>query len=163
YELVGLVHARIDSWLNPWVDPTNRSYQIVQALMAIAAGGMFGRGPGLGSPGFVPVAHSDFIYTSIVEESGLLGAIALLALVAFLVVRALRISLHARDAYQRYLAIGLAAYIASQSLLIIGGNIRMLPLTGVTLPFVSYGGSSMLISFFALLLLTLVSHDGVHR
>ncbi|QYK51624.1 MAG: FtsW/RodA/SpoVE family cell cycle protein [Anaerolineales bacterium] len=163
YELVGLVHARIDSWLNPWVDPTNRSYQIVQALMAIAAGGMFGRGPGLGSPGFVPVAHSDFIYTSIVEESGLLGAIALLALVAFLVVRALRISLHARDAYQRYLAIGLAAYIASQSLLIIGGNIRMLPLTGVTLPFVSYGGSSMLISFFALLLLCLVSHDGVHR
>ncbi len=163
YELVGLVHARIDSWLNPWVDPTNRSYQIVQALMAIAAGGMFGRGPGLGSPGFVPVAHSDFIYTSIVEESGLLGAIALLALIAFLVVRALRISLHARDAYQRYLAIGLAAYIASQSLLIIGGNIRMLPLTGVTLPFVSYGGSSMLISFFALLLLCLVSHDGVHR
>ncbi|MCW5873938.1 MAG: FtsW/RodA/SpoVE family cell cycle protein [Anaerolineales bacterium] len=163
YELVGLVHARIDSWLNPWLDPTNRSYQIVQALMAIAAGGLFGRGPGMGSPGFVPVAHSDFIYTSIVEETGLLGAIALLSLIAFLVVRALRISLHARDAYQRYLAIGLAAYISSQSLLIIGGNIRMLPLTGVTLPFVSYGGSSMLISFFALLLLTLVSHDGVHR
>lgn len=163
YELVGLVHARIDSWLNPWLDPTNRSYQIVQALMAIAAGGLFGRGPGMGSPGFVPVAHSDFIYTSIVEETGLLGAIALLSLIAFLVVRALRISLHARDAYQRYLAIGLAAYIASQSLLIIGGNIRMLPLTGVTLPFVSYGGSSMLISFFALLLLALVSHDGVHR
>jgi len=163
YELVGLVHARIDSWLNPWVDPTNRSYQIVQALMAIAAGGLFGRGPGMGSPGFVPVAHSDFIYTSIVEESGLLGAVALLTLIALLVVRALRISLHARDAYQRYLAIGLAAYIASQSLLIIGGNIRMLPLTGVTLPFVSYGGSSMLVSFFGLLLLALVSHDGVHR
>ncbi|HRN51465.1 MAG TPA: FtsW/RodA/SpoVE family cell cycle protein [Anaerolineales bacterium] len=163
YELVGLVQARIDSWLNPWLDPTNRSYQIVQALMAVAAGGLFGRGPGLGSPGFVPVAHSDFIYTSIVEETGLVGAIALLSLIAFLVVRALRISLHARDAYQRYLAIGLAAYIASQSLLIIGGNIRMLPLTGVTLPFVSYGGSSMLISFFALLLLALVSHDGVHR
>ncbi|MBX3006234.1 MAG: FtsW/RodA/SpoVE family cell cycle protein [Anaerolineales bacterium] len=163
YELVSLVHARIDSWLNPWLDPSNRSYQIVQALMAIAAGGLFGRGPGMGSPGFVPVAHSDFIYTSIVEESGLLGAIALLTLIAFLVLRALRISLQARDAYQRYLAIGLAAYLASQSLLIIGGNIRMLPLTGVTLPFVSYGGSSLLVSFIALLLLSLVSHEGMHR
>jgi cell division protein FtsW (lipid II flippase) len=163
YELIGLVHARIDGWLNPWADPTGGAYQIVQALLAVAAGGLFGRGPGLGSPGFVPVAHSDFIYTSIVEESGLLGAIALLALITFLALRALRISLNARDAYQRYLAIGLGAYLASQSLLIIGGNIRMLPLTGVTLPFVSYGGSSMLISFFALLLLCLISHEGVNR
>lgn len=163
YELVSLVHLRIESWLNPWLDPSGSSYQIVQALLAIANGGLFGRGPGMGSPGFVPVSHSDFIYTSIVEESGLLGAIALLALITFLAVRALRISLHARDAYQRYLAIGLSAYLASQSLLIIAGNIRMLPLTGVTLPFVSYGGSSMLISFFALLLLCLVSHDAVNR
>jgi cell division protein FtsW (lipid II flippase) len=163
YELVSLVHARIETWLNPWIDPSGASYQVVQGLLAIANGGLFGRGPGMGSPGFVPVSHSDFIYTSIVEESGLLGAVALLALITFLAVRALRISLHARDAYQRYLAIGLSAYLASQSLMIIGGNIRLLPLTGVTLPFVSYGGSSMLISFFALLLLCLVSHDAVNR
>jgi cell division protein FtsW (lipid II flippase) len=163
YELVSLVHARIESWLNPWLDPSGASYQIVQGILAIANGGLFGRGPGMGAPGFVPVSHSDFIYTSIVEENGLAGAIALLALIMFLAVRALRISLHARDAYQRYLAIGLSAYLASQSLLIIGGNIRLLPLTGVTLPFVSYGGSSMLVSFFALFLLCLVSNDAVSR
>jgi hypothetical protein len=153
----------VESWLNPWVDASGGAYQIVQGLLAIAAGGLFGRGPGMGSPGFVPVAHSDFIYTSIVEESGVLGAVALLLLVGLLVLRALRISLQARDAYQRYLAVGLSAYLAAQSLLIIGGTIRMLPLTGVTLPFVSYGGSSMLTSFAALLLLALISQDAVRR
>lgn len=163
YELIGLVHQRVDIWLNPWADPSNTGYQIVQGLLAVASGGLFGRGPGMGSPGVVPVSHSDFIYTSMVEETGLVGALALLAMVAFLCLRALRISLHARDAYQRYLAIGLAAYLACQSLLIIGGNIRMLPLTGVTLPFVSYGGSSLLASFIALLLLCLVSDDGARR
>jgi cell division protein FtsW (lipid II flippase) len=124
---------------------------------------LFGLGPGMGNPGVVPVAHSDFIYTSIVEETGLAGAIALLAIVTMLCIRALRISLRARDAYQRYLAIGLSAYLASQSLLIIGGNIRMLPLTGVTLPFVSYGGSSLLASFLALLLLCLISDQGANN
>ncbi|MGH2583264.1 MAG: FtsW/RodA/SpoVE family cell cycle protein [Anaerolineales bacterium] len=163
YELVTLVHLRVESWLNPWLDPSGSSYQIVQALLAIAAGGIFGRGPGLGSPGFVPVSHSDFIFTSIAEESGLLGAMGLLLLIALLSIRALRISMFARDAYQRYLAAGLGAYFATQSLLIIGGTIRMLPLTGVTLPFVSYGGSSMLISFFGLLMLGLISHDSVNR
>lgn len=159
YELFGLVHARVESWLNPWLDPSGSSYQIVQALLAVANGGMIGAGPGMGSPGFVPVSHSDFIYTSIVEETGVLGAVGLLALIAFLTVRALRIGLHARDAYQRYLAIGLAAYIGTQSLLIIGGTIRLLPLTGLPLPLVSYGGSSMLTSFFALYLLAIISHN----
>ncbi len=163
YELVGLVHLRIQGWLDPWLDPSGHSYQIVQGLLSMAAGGIFGRGPGMGSPGLVPVAHSDFIYTSIVEESGLVGAIALLMLIALLSLRALRISLNARDAYQRYLAIGISAYFACQSLMIIGGNIRMLPLTGVTLPFVSYGGSSLLISFIALLLLCLVSNETANR
>ena len=163
YELVGLVHQRVEIWLNPWSDPSGSGYQVVQGLMAMASGGLLGRGPGLGSPGVVPVSHSDFIYTSIVEETGLVGAIALLLVITFLCLRALRISLRARDAYQRYLAVGLSAYLAGQSLLIIGGNIRMLPLTGVTLPFVSYGGSSMLASFSALLLLCLISHEGVSR
>lgn len=163
YELVNLVHQRVEIWINPWADPSGSGYQIVQGLLAIASGGMLGRGPGMGSPGVVPVSHSDFIFTSIVEETGVVGAIALLLIIVFLCLRALRISLHARDSYQRYLAIGLSAYLASQSLLIIGGNIRMLPLTGVTLPFVSYGGSSMLASFFALLLLCLVSNEGVNR
>lgn len=163
YSLVGLVHQRVEIWLNPWTDPTGSGYQIVQGLLAVASGGAIGRGPGMGSPGVVPVSHSDFIYTSIVEETGLVGAVGLLMLVALLCLRALRISLNAPDAYQRYLAIGLSAYLASQSLLIIGGNIRLLPLTGVTLPFVSYGGSSMLVSFFALLLLCIVSNGAKSR
>jgi cell division protein FtsW (lipid II flippase) len=158
-ELVPLINLRIEVWLNPWLDSSAGGYQIVQGLLAVAAGGLFGRGPGLGSPGLVPVAHSDFIYTSIVEETGLLGAIALLTLVSFLVMRALRISLQAKNAFQAYLALGLSAYLASQSLLIIAGNIRLLPLTGVTLPFVSYGGSSLLTSLFALLLLAIISHE----
>jgi len=163
YELVGLVHLRVQAWVNPWADPAGSAYQIIQGLLAVASGGLFGRGPGMGLPGVVPVAHGDFIFTSIAEETGLLGAIGLILLIVFLCLRALRISLQARDVYQRYLAIGLSAYIATQSLLIIGGNIRMLPLTGVTLPFVSYGGSSMLASFFALLLLSLISNEGVKR
>ncbi|MEX2162070.1 MAG: FtsW/RodA/SpoVE family cell cycle protein [Anaerolineales bacterium] len=163
YELVGLVHQRVEIWINPWADPSGSGYQIVQGLLAVASGGTLGTGPGLGDPGIVPVAHSDFIYTSIVEETGLVGAIALLLLICLLCLRALRISLQARDSYQRYLAIGLAAYLASQSILIIGGNIRLLPLTGVTLPFVSYGGSSLLASFFALLLLCLISNDSANR
>jgi cell division protein FtsW (lipid II flippase) len=163
YELVDLVHQRIDIWVSPWTDPSGSGYQVIQGLMAMASGGIFGRGPGLGAPEHVPVHHSDFIYTSIVEETGLVGAVALLLIITLLSLRALRISLNARDAYQRYLAIGICAYLACQSLLIIGGNIRMLPLTGVTLPFVSYGGSSMLTSFAALLLLCLISNDAVHR
>ena len=163
YELVGLVHQRVEIWLNPWSDPIGSGYQIVQGLLAQASGGLLGRGPGLGNPGVVPVSHSDFIYTSIVEETGLVGAVALLGTISFLCLRALRIALRARDAYQRYLAVGLSAYLAGQSLLIIGGNIRMLPLTGVTLPFVSYGGSSLMASFSALLLLSLVSHEGIRR
>lgn len=163
YELVGLVHLRVLAWVNPWADPAGSAYQIIQGLLAVASGGLFGRGPGMGLPGVVPVAHSDFIFTSIAEETGLLGAIGLILLIVFLCLRALRISLQAKDVYQRYLAIGLSAYLATQSLLIIGGNIRMLPLTGVTLPFVSYGGSSMLASFVALLLLSLISNEGLKR
>ena len=158
-EFIPLVNSRIEGWLNPWLDPSAGGYQIVQGLLAIAAGGLFGRGPGLGNPELVPISLSDFIYTSIVEETGTLGAVALLLLISLFALRALRISLKAKDAFQTYLALGLSAYIATQSLLIIGGNIRMLPLTGVTLPFVSYGGSSLLTSLFALLLLALISHE----
>ena len=75
FEFIPLVHARIEAWLNPWLDPAGRSYQIVQGLLAIAAGGLLGRGPGMGSPGYVPVAHTDFIYTSILEEMGLIGGV----------------------------------------------------------------------------------------
>lgn len=161
--LFDVVKIRVDAWLNPWLDPSGRSFQLVQSLLAIANGGFIGRGPGLGSPGVVPVAHSDFIFTAIFEEAGLIGAIGLITLIAILSTRGLRAALLAPDRFRRYLAAGLTAYLAGQSILIIAGNIRMLPLTGVTLPFVSYGGSSLIVSMISLLLLVLISNAKTER
>ena len=157
YFLFDLIRLRVDAWFNPWLDPSGRSFQIVQSLMAVANGGVIGRGPGLGSPGLVPVAISDFVFTAIAEETGLVGTLALLGLIGFYSSRGIRIALRAQDTYRRFLAAGLIAYLGAQSILIIGGNIRLLPLTGVTLPFISYGGSSLLTSFIALLFLLLIS------
>lgn len=163
YFLFDVVRVRFDAWLNPWLDPSGRSYQIVQALLATANGGLIGRGPGLGNPGLVPVAHSDFIFAAITEETGLVGAVAIILLLALLANRGLRSALRAPDAFQRFLAVGLTAYLVGQSLLIIAGNLRLLPLTGVTLPFVSYGGSSLVVSMISLLLLVLISNAGPGR
>jgi cell division protein FtsW (lipid II flippase) len=157
YFFVDIINLRLDAWLDPWADPSGRSYQIVQSLISIANGGTFGRGPGLGSPTLVPVAISDFIFTSVVEETGLLGAIGMLSLLGLLLARGLRTALLAPDQFRRLLAAGLTIYLGVQSLLILGGNLRLLPLTGVTLPFVSYGGSSLLTSFVALFILLRVS------
>jgi cell division protein FtsW (lipid II flippase) len=156
--LFDVVRIRIEAWINPWIDPSGRSYQIVQSLIAVAAGNLMGRGPGLGSPTIVPVHHSDFIFASIAEEAGLFGSLGLIALIAILTTRGLFIALYASDSFRRYLAIGLTVYLSTQSILIIGGNLRLLPLTGVTLPFVSYGGSSLITSFLALLFLILISN-----
>jgi cell division protein FtsW (lipid II flippase) len=157
YNLFDVIRLRIEAWLNPWLDPAGRSYQIVQSLMSLANGELFGRGLGLGSPGVVPVAQSDFIYSSIVEESGLLGAVGLLLLLAILTIRGFEIALHARNQFHRFLSIGITSSYIVQAVLIIGGNIRLFPLTGITLPFVSYGGSSLVVSFFSMLLLFLIS------
>jgi cell division protein FtsW (lipid II flippase) len=157
YTLFDVVRLRVEAWINPWLDPSGRSYQIVQSLIAIANGGMFGRGPGLGNPGVVPIAHSDFIFSTIVEETGLVGALALLIILGLFLQRGIRTALRANNPYQRYLAAGLTAFLVTQSILIMGGNLRLLPLTGVTLPFVSYGGSSLLVSYIALLLLLHIS------
>lgn len=158
YYFVDIVQFRIETWLYPWNDPQGGSYQVIQSLIAVANGGVEGRGPGLGSPGLVPVAISDFIYAAIAEETGLFGTLGLLALFGILVTRGLRIALRAPDIFRRLLAGGISAYIGVQAILIIGGNIRLLPLTGVTLPFVSYGGSSLLTSFAALLILLVISN-----
>jgi len=153
YLLFDVVRLRVDAWLNPWLDPSGRSYQIVQSLIAVANGGLLGRGPGLGSPSLVPVAHSDFIFAALAEESGLVGALGLLILIALIAHRGLHIALHAREPFHRYLAAGLTANIVAQSVLIIAGNLRLLPLTGVMLRFISYGGSSLLVSFLSVMLL----------
>jgi hypothetical protein len=158
YYFIDIVHVRINSWLNPWDDPISGSYQIIQGLLAIANGGIEGRGPGLGSPGVVPVAVSDFIYAAIAEETGLAGTMGMLALFGLIIIRGLRAALRAPDMFRRLFAAGITSYFGVQTLLIVGGNLRFLPLTGVTLPFVSYGGSSLLISFVALLFLLLISN-----
>ena len=159
YFLFDVVQLRVDAWLNPWVDPSGRSYQIVQSLLAAASGGLFGRGPGMGNPGLVPVPHSDFIFVAIAEEAGLVGALALIGLLAVLLGRGINTALKTPTTFHRLLAAGLTAYLVGQSILIIGGNLRLLPLTGVTLPFVSYGGSSLVTSYLSLLLLVVISNQ----
>lgn len=148
YRLFSVVELRIDIWLNPWLEAEGRAYQIVQSLQAFAAGGIFGQGVSQGIPTFIPVVHSDFVFAAVAEEWGLLGVITLLACIALLVMRGLRVATvqHTRPFYP-LLATGLSMLIAIQSILIMGGVIKLLPLTGVTLPFLSYGGSSLLASF----------------
>ena len=158
YFFIDIIRIRVVGWLNPWNDPTGDSYQIIQSLLAVANGGTIGRGLGIGSPLLVPVSISDFIYSAIAEETGLIGTLGLIALIWLILARGLIISLKAPDRFRRYLASGIVAYLGVQSLLIIGGNIRLLPLTGVTLPFVSYGGSSLLTSFIALFILLHISN-----
>ena len=159
YHYVTVIHIRIDSWINPWLDPSGKSYQIIQSLLAVAAGGLFGRGAGLGSPTLVPVAQSDYIFAAISEETGLVGVVGLILLFAMLAGRGMLISLRASTSYKRYLSAGITAYFIIQTMLIIGGNIRLFPITGVTLPLVSYGGSSLLTSIVSIFLLLNISSD----
>ncbi len=157
YFFIDIIHTRVIGWLDPWDDPSGGSYQIVQSLLAIANGGTIGRGPGLGSPLLVPVSISDFIFAAISEETGLVGTMGLLATIWLILARGIITAMRAADRFRRLLAAGIVTYIGVQSLLIIGGNLRVLPLTGVTLPFVSYGGSSLLTSFIAILILLIIS------
>ncbi|MBL8100720.1 MAG: FtsW/RodA/SpoVE family cell cycle protein [Anaerolineales bacterium] len=158
YFFIDIIRIRVVGWLNPWADPTGGSYQIIQSLLAVANGGTIGRGLGIGNPLLVPVSISDFIYSAIAEETGLVGTLGLILLIWLILARGIITALRAPDRFRRYLATGVVMYLGIQSILIIGGNIRLLPLTGVTLPFVSYGGSSLLTSFIALFLLINISN-----
>ena len=156
YLFLDIVKTRIDIWLDPWTYASSTSYQVVQSLIAIASGGMMGTGIGLGSPGLVPVVVSDFIFTAISEEVGLLGSIILLLGLLFLSFQIFKIALRTDNLFHRYLTVGIASYISLQSLLIIGGNMGVLPLTGVTLPFVSYGGSSLVTNLVCILIVFII-------
>lgn len=159
YLFIDVVRLRVDTWLNPFGDPIGASYQIIQSVVAIAEGNMIGTGPGLGSPGLIPVSVSDFIFSAIAEELGFLGVSFIILLFIFLIYRGLRIAIQTNNSFHRYISLGIVFYFGIQSILIIGGNIGLLPLTGVTLPFVSYGGSSLLVSFFGALILLTISHE----
>lgn len=161
YNAFAVVTRRVDIWLYPWLEPEGRAYHIVQSLLAFANGGILGQGIGQGAPGYVPVVHSDSIFSAIGEEWGLLGITVLLGLLLIFIGRGLQLSIqHQERPFYALLAVGLVTLIAIQSLLIMGGMIKLIPLTGVTLPFVSYGGSSLLASFIMLgLLLRLSSSE----
>jgi len=158
YFAIGLVRLRIETWWNPWPLADNEAFQIVQSLLALTSGGIAGQGVGLGSPTFVPVVHSDFVFAAIAEEWGFLGIIGTLGCLALIVLRGFRTAAdNDHRPFHALLAAGLATAIGVQSLLIMAGTLRLVPLTGVTLPFVSYGGSSLLSSFLMVGLLLRVS------
>lgn len=160
YHLFDVVKLRVDIWLNPWPESDGRAYQIVQSLMAFGAGGIFGTGVGLGSPGYIPVVHSDFIFAALAEEWGLLGVIGVLSCFAVLTLRGLSIGLtHPGRDFHKLLAVGLTMMLVAQALMIMAGVLKLLPLTGVTLPFVSYGGSSLLVCFVMIGLLLRLSAE----
>jgi peptidoglycan glycosyltransferase len=159
YKLLDTVALRVDIWLNPWADPDGRAFQVVQSLIAFASGGLIGQGFGQGSPTYIPAIHTDFPFAAVAEEFGLVGALGLIAAVSALSLRGARTALNARSPFRRLLAAGLTTLLGLQAWIIMAGNSKLIPLTGVTLPFVSYGGSSLLSSFIALGLLTAVSRD----
>lgn len=159
YLVFDVVALRIDGWWNPWPQADNRAFQIVQSLYALAAGGVTGQGVGQGFPTFVPVVHSDFVFAAIGEEWGLLGSLAVTACFAVWVQRGFRLALAARQPFHTYLAAGLTILLGTQTLLIMGGVTKLLPLTGVTLPLVSYGGSSMLLASVTVGLLLYLSAE----
>jgi cell division protein FtsW (lipid II flippase) len=163
YQLFGHVQARVNVWIDPFADPLGAGFQPVRAIYAFGRGGIFGEGLGqglvtLGGGLTIPFVHTDFIFTAVAEELGLLGAFAVLGFAAVLVFRGLRIAALARDDFGGLLAVGLTASLGLQTLIIVGGNTKLIPLTGITLPFVSYGGSSVLASFIMVGLLLAVSH-----
>jgi peptidoglycan glycosyltransferase len=157
YYLFDVVRLRVEGFLNPWLDPSGRSFQIAQSLLAFASGGIFGQGLGQGLPTAIPVVHTDFVYAAIGEEYGLLGALGVLLCFVLLVSRAFYIALRAASGFEQLLAVGIGAMFGLQTLVITAGTLKLMPLTGVTLPLVSYGGSSLVVSFLMVGLLVFVS------
>lgn len=142
--IIDHVGLRVATWLDPWAQADTGGYQIVQGLMALANGGLLGTGLGLGSPTLVPAVHTDFSIVAIVEELGLAGGVAVLILYALLLHCGFKIALALEDGYSQLLAAGLTIVLGVQTLLILGGVLKVLPLTGITLPWISYGGSSII-------------------
>ncbi|HVJ50553.1 FtsW/RodA/SpoVE family cell cycle protein [Desulfitobacterium sp.] len=158
YVLFGHVRVRVATWLNPWIDSSGDGYQIAQSLFAISGGKILGTGLGNGIGAFqVPAASTDFIFSVIAEEIGFAGAMAVLLLFLIVVLRAFRVSLRAIDRFGQILAAGIGILIGTETLIILAGVTKLLPLTGIPLPWVSYGGSSLLVHFFLLGILANIS------
>lgn len=144
YKLFDHVQVRVAVWKNPWIYYENKGYQIVQGLLAIASGGLVGMGLGRGMPSLTPVSYADYIFVIIVEEFGLIVGMAILAFYIVLILRGAIIARYAKTKFHMILAFGCTTLISLQGFIIIAGVIKMIPLTGITLPFISYGGTSLL-------------------
>ena len=153
------VQRRVEAWLRPFQVYDDAGFQISQGLFALGTGSLSGSGPGLGRPYLIPNATTDFMFAAVGEEFGLAGSVAVLAAFALLAAVGFGIALRARERYRKLLAGGLAFVIGLQAMLIIGGVLRVLPLTGITLPFMSYGGSSLLGNMLGVAVLLRISHE----
>jgi cell division protein FtsW (lipid II flippase) len=164
YQVVDHVAGRISIWLDPWNDPYDEGFQLVQSIYAIASGGLFGQGLGRGvlvkedGEPYIPFLETDFIYSAIAQELGLAGAAAVVLLYLVFAYRGFRIAMTADDGFSKLLAAGLTATLGIQAFIIIGGVSGLIPLTGITLPFVSYGGSSIVANFLLVAILLVVSN-----
>ena len=164
YRVIPHVEDRVGGWLDPWSDPQGETYQLVQSIYAIASGGLFGEGLGRGvlltpeGTSYIPFLETDFIYSAIAQELGLAGAAAVVLLYLIFLYRGFKIAMLADDGFSKLFAAGLTAALAIQAFIIIGGVSGLIPLTGITLPFVSYGGSSIVANFGLLALLLVVSN-----
>ncbi|MDT5013919.1 MAG: hypothetical protein QOD39_79, partial [Mycobacterium sp.] len=157
------VQERVHIWHNPWPVANDAGYQIVQALFAFAAGGLFGVGLSHGNPGRIPAVATDFIFAAIGEELGLFGCAAILLAFLLMIGTGMRIALRAESPFDKLLATGLTTIFGIQGFIIIGGVTRLVPLTGITLPFVSYGGSSLISNYVLLALLLRISDQETGR
>lgn len=144
------IKVRVSMWLDPFSDPNGYGYQIIQGLYAIASGGLLGRGLYQGSPSLIPVRESDYIFAILAEEFGVIFSIGILIIYFLMFYRSIRVSLNVRSIFSSLLAVGFSTMIAMQAIVIVGGVLNVIPLTGITLPLISYGGTSMLTVFFAL-------------
>ncbi len=157
------VKERVTIWLDPWQDPVRTGYQPIKAAFAMANGGIFGTGLGLGNQDSIPYIQTDFVFAAIAQQLGLLGATLVIVAFMLIVGSGLRIAARADQPFDKLLAVGLTTLIGTQSFLIISGVIRLLPLTGLALPFVSYGGSSLVSSWILIALLLRISDESNRR